>query len=96
MLLRRIMRPGVLDPAKEAVGDGDDAALRADLLLALLLGVTVSRSNGTLSALSSASRTELLRQLSPLLDALQAGPGASGAPGESDSPGAPAPPGSIV
>lgn len=69
-LLRRIVRPGVIDPARAAIG-GDDAALRADLFLALLLGVSAARSNGTLSALAGASRAELLRQLEPLLDALR-------------------------
>ena len=72
-LLRRIVRPGVIDPAKEAIG-GEDAALRAELLLALILGVSTARSNGTLAALSGASRAELLRQLAPLLDALAAPP----------------------
>lgn len=71
-LLRRIVRPGVIDPAREAIG-GDDAALRADLFLALLLGVSAARSNGTLTALAGASRAELLRQLEPLLDALRDG-----------------------
>jgi AcrR family transcriptional regulator len=69
-LLRRIVRPGVIDPAKEAIG-GEDAALRAELFLALLLGVSAARSNGTLSALAGASRAELLRQLEPLLDVLR-------------------------
>lgn len=68
-LLRRIVRPGVTDPAKEAIG-GEAAALRAELFLALLLGVATARSNGTLSTLAGASRAEVLRQLAPLLDAL--------------------------
>jgi AcrR family transcriptional regulator len=73
-LLRRIMRPGVIDPAKEAVG-GEDAALRAELFLALLLGVSTARSNGTLGTLAGTSRAELLRRLQPLLDALVDEPG---------------------
>lgn len=73
--LRRIVRPGVLDPATRAIGDAPGAELRAELLLALLLGVSVARSNGTLGALAGASRAELLRQLGPLLDALREGPG---------------------
>lgn len=68
-LLRRIVKPGVIEPAKEAIG-GEDAALRAELFLALLLGVSAARTNGTLTALAGASRAELLRQLQPLLDVL--------------------------
>jgi len=68
-LLRRIVRPGVVDPAREAIG-GEEAALRAELFVALLVGVATARSNGTLSALAGASRAEVLRQLAPLLDAL--------------------------
>lgn len=75
--LRRIVRPGILDPACEAIGDEPDAELRAELLLALLVGVSVARSNGALGALAGASREELLRQLEPLLDALRSGPGAA-------------------
>nr|WP_246344852.1 TetR family transcriptional regulator [Conexibacter arvalis] len=86
-LLRRIMRPGVIDPAKEAVG-GEEAALRAELFLALLLGVSAARSNGTLSAVANASRAELLRQLGPLLDALADAPPRADAP---DAPPADAP-----
>jgi AcrR family transcriptional regulator len=86
-LVRRIMRPGVIEPAKEAVGGGEDAALRAELLLALLVGVSVARSNGTLPALASASRSELLRQLRPLLDALREGPDT---PDSRDAPPPPA------
>lgn len=74
--LRRIVRPGILDPAQEAIGDERDAALRAELLLALVVGVSVARSNGTLATLAGASRDEVLRQLEPLLDALRDGPGA--------------------
>ncbi|HST42693.1 MAG TPA: helix-turn-helix domain-containing protein [Conexibacter sp.] len=76
-IVRRVMEPGVLGPAREAVGDGADAELRAELLLALLVGLSVTRANGTMPALYEAPREELLRQLAPLLDALRAGPGAA-------------------
>jgi AcrR family transcriptional regulator len=68
--LRRILRR-LTEPAKEAIGGGEDGALRAELLVALLVGVSVSRANGTLAKLAGASRAEVLRQLRPLLDALE-------------------------
>jgi AcrR family transcriptional regulator len=84
--VRRILRPGVLDPARAAMaGDAGDAELRAQLLLALLVGVSVTRSNGTLPALAQASRAELLRQLEPLLDALEDGAPAPGRSASSSS-----------
>jgi AcrR family transcriptional regulator len=73
-IVHRVMEPGVLGPAREAVGGGEDAGLRAELLLALLVGVSVTRANGTLPALHEVPREELLRRLAPLLDALGAGP----------------------
>jgi AcrR family transcriptional regulator len=45
--------------------------LRAELLVAVTLGVAVSRSNGTLATLGSAPADEVLKALSPLIDALQ-------------------------
>ncbi|MCW2954435.1 MAG: transcriptional regulator, TetR family [Conexibacter sp.] len=72
--LRRIVRR-LTDPAKEAIGGGEDAALRAELLVALLVGVSVSRANGTLAKLAGASRAQVLRQLAPLLEALEGGEG---------------------
>ncbi len=70
--LRRIVRR-LTDPARAAIGDDEDAALRAELLVALLVGVSVSRANGTLAKLAGASRAEVLRQLGPLLEALERG-----------------------
>ena len=46
-------------------------ALRAELLVAVTLGVAVSRSNRTLARLSSAPADEVLAALNPLIDALQ-------------------------
>jgi AcrR family transcriptional regulator len=47
-----------------------DAELRAELLVALAVGVAVTRANGTLEKLSATPREEVLATLAPLLDAL--------------------------
>jgi AcrR family transcriptional regulator len=50
--------------------DGPDAALRAEILLALVLGISLTRANGTLPHLGRASRARLLALLDPVVDAL--------------------------
>jgi AcrR family transcriptional regulator len=45
--------------------------LRAELLIAVTLGVAVTRSNGTLPTLASVPLEEALAVLSPMIDALQ-------------------------
>ncbi len=45
--------------------------LRAELLVALAVGVAMTRANGTLEALAAARREEVLEALAPLLAALQ-------------------------
>jgi AcrR family transcriptional regulator len=50
--------------------EGTDAALRAEILIALVLGISLTRANGTLPRLSRASRTRLLATLAPVVDAL--------------------------
>jgi AcrR family transcriptional regulator len=52
--------------------------LRAELLVALALGVAVTRANGTLADLSAASRAEVVAALAPLAEALS---GTAEAPG---------------
>lgn len=47
-----------------------DPELRAELLVALAVGVAMTRANGTLETLSRASREELLEVLAPAVDAL--------------------------
>ena len=47
-----------------------DAELRAELLIALAVGVAMTRANGTLEKLAATPRDELLDALAPLLDAL--------------------------
>lgn len=59
----------VLGPvAEELAGRGlADARLRAELLLAALIGIGQSRANGTLAALAAAPREQLLEILAPAL-----------------------------
>lgn len=47
-----------------------EAELRAELLVALAVGVAVTRANGTLETLAATPRGDLLATLAPLLDAL--------------------------
>jgi AcrR family transcriptional regulator len=47
-----------------------DAELRAELLVALAVGVAMTRANGTLETLAATPRDDLLDALGPLLDAL--------------------------
>jgi AcrR family transcriptional regulator len=50
--------------------EGPDAALRAEILLALVLGISLTRGNGTLQQIAAASRVRLLETLDPVVDAL--------------------------
>jgi AcrR family transcriptional regulator len=49
---------------------GADAALRAEILIALVLGISLTRANGTLPELAGASRERLDAALKPIVDAL--------------------------
>lgn len=48
-----------------------DPELRAELLVAIAVGVAMTRANGTLEALAAAPREQILATLGPLVDALQ-------------------------
>lgn len=50
--------------------EGPDAELRAELLVALVLGISLTRANGTLPELARASRERLTAALGPVVDAL--------------------------
>ena len=50
---------------------GADPELRAELLVALAVGVAVTRANGTLETLAATPREDVLATLAPLLDALE-------------------------
>jgi AcrR family transcriptional regulator len=47
-----------------------DPGLRAELLIAIAVGVAMTRSNGTLEALAAAPREQVLAVLAPLIDRL--------------------------
>jgi AcrR family transcriptional regulator len=51
-------------------GGAPDPELRAELLVALAVGVAMTRANGTLETLARAPREQVLATLAPLLDAL--------------------------
>jgi AcrR family transcriptional regulator len=70
--LRDILDTRILGPLSAKLdAEGVDAPrLRAELLVALTLGVAVSRANGTLSELADEPLDRLLERLTPLLEAL--------------------------
>lgn len=51
-------------------GGAADPELRAELLVALAVGVAMTRANGTLETLAATPREQVLDALGPLLDAL--------------------------
>ncbi|HEV7161844.1 MAG TPA: TetR family transcriptional regulator [Solirubrobacteraceae bacterium] len=65
---RRLVNPLSTHLAESEVPEPE---LRAELLVALTLGVAVTRSNRTLERLSAASLDQLLVALEPLIQALQ-------------------------
>jgi AcrR family transcriptional regulator len=60
---------GPITTRLEADGVGD-ARLRAELLLALMIGVSLTRSNGTLGTLADADPAHLIELLTPVAEAL--------------------------
>ena len=56
--------------AELRAGGAAEPELRAELLVALAVGVAMTRANGTLETLAAAPREDLLTTLAPLLDAL--------------------------
>jgi AcrR family transcriptional regulator len=65
---RRLVDPLVSDLIARGV---PSPRLRAELLIAITLGLAVTRSNGTLPTLASVSLDELLSGLAPVIEALQ-------------------------
>jgi AcrR family transcriptional regulator len=51
-----------------------DSEMRAELLVAIAVGVAMTRANGTLEALAAAPRDDVLAALRPAIDALVAPP----------------------
>jgi AcrR family transcriptional regulator len=67
---RRVVEP--LTAALQA-GGAADARLRAELLVALAIGVSLTRASGTLPELAGSSLTQVLDVLGPLAEALSGG-----------------------
>lgn len=74
--VRAVVGERLVEPlAVELARDGrPQPELRAELLVALALGVAVTRANGTLADLAEASREEVVDAAAPLADALTAAP----------------------
>jgi len=70
-----LMRRRVIGPLSGRLEDDgvDRPGLRAELLIALALGATLTRSSGTLTALSTASLQEIHEVLDPLVHTLVKG-----------------------
>jgi sirohydrochlorin ferrochelatase len=65
--VRAIVRRRVLN---HVAFSGRDAQLRAEILIALVLGISLTRANGTLPHVARASRERLTAALAPVIDAL--------------------------
>jgi AcrR family transcriptional regulator len=74
--IREIMRRRLVDPVAAELGDRGvpDARLRAEILAAVAVGLSLTRAGGTLPTLSAVPLADLLSVLSPLVDALQDAP----------------------
>lgn len=67
---RRVVAPFAAELAAHGAAD---AQLRAEILVAITIGVTLARASGTLPALADAPLDELLAVLETVVGALQAG-----------------------
>jgi AcrR family transcriptional regulator len=76
-LLRTVIGQRVIDPlAGQLEADGvADPRLRAEILVAVAMGVSLARAGGTLPALADASLNEVIDVLAPLVEALRDGEG---------------------
>jgi AcrR family transcriptional regulator len=70
-----LMQRRVIGPLTRRLADAgvEQPRLRAELLIAVALGATLTRSSGTLTALSAASLQEIHAVLDPLVDTLVGG-----------------------
>jgi AcrR family transcriptional regulator len=73
--VRDVIRRRVLEQLTEVLRERGvaDPALRAELLVALAVGVATTRANGTLEELAAAPRDDVLASLTPLVEALASG-----------------------
>jgi AcrR family transcriptional regulator len=74
--IREIIGRRLVDPLAAQLGEQGvpDARLRVELLLAMAIGVALTRAGGTLPTLAEAPLDDLLTVLRPLVDALHGGP----------------------
>jgi AcrR family transcriptional regulator len=70
--VRAVVGERLVEPLTAELGerDAEQAALRAELLIALALGIAITRANRTLPTLAAASREEILAVLEPLVGAI--------------------------
>lgn len=70
-----IVRERLVKGEAELLGErgAPDPELRAELLIALAVGISMTRANGTLETLASASLEDVMATLAPLVDALGSG-----------------------
>lgn len=70
--VHHLMRERVVAPLAVALEEAGEARslLRAELLVALAVGVSITRANGTLGELAGASRQEVLDLLAPAVEAI--------------------------
>jgi len=71
--VREIMGSCVVEPlaAELAARGASDADLRAEVLIAMAIGVSLTRGSGTLPTLAGTPLDEVLAVLEPAVDALQ-------------------------
>jgi hypothetical protein len=71
--ISEIMRRRLVEPlaAELAARGAPDATLRAEILVALAIGVSLTRAGGTLPTLAGAPLEDVLAVLEPLTGALQ-------------------------
>jgi AcrR family transcriptional regulator len=68
-----VVRERLLGPLAEELGGRRVAEpeLRAELLIAMALGIAMTRANGTLQTLAAAPREQVLASLRPIVDAFE-------------------------
>ena len=71
-LLREVLEARIVGPLGTQLADEDVdlPRLRAELLVAIMVGISLSRGNGALPEIASASHEQILELLDPMLDAL--------------------------
>jgi AcrR family transcriptional regulator len=70
-----VVRERLLGPLTEELRERGvaESDLRAELLIAMALGIAMTRANGTLETLAAAPREQVLAALEPIVDAFQSG-----------------------